>query len=92
MESVLERFETNISDILIKKIVPTISQCTAKTGKGVQCTAPGKFNGVCGKHKKRKNEPNKLYSSNIIYHIGHLPNQFCENCPRCKLQVAQSLE
>jgi len=21
----------------------------------------------------------------IIYHVGHLPNQFCPNCPRCLL-------
>jgi len=83
---VLEEFRTKVK----KNLEPTsctVVVCRAKTNKGHPCTAPGKFDGFCGKHKKENTNQQRLYSENIIYHIGHLPNEFCSNCPRCQLQV-----
>tara|TARA_B100001094_G_scaffold271140_1_gene276293 strand:+ start:4128 stop:4397 length:270 start_codon:yes stop_codon:yes gene_type:complete len=89
MELALQEFENQVKTQLKGKIT-ACSCCRAKTAKNKPCTAKGIFSGFCGKHKSQSS--NEKYfirevDTNIVYHVGHLPGEYSETCPRCNLNT-----
>jgi hypothetical protein len=87
MESAFNNFEQKLKLDFTKKICEC-NKCRAKTSKNNPCTAKGTFDGFCGKHKNQSTNEKyfvRKLNKDIIYHLGHLPGEFLENCPRCKL-------